>query len=46
MVKLDAGPAQGIAIDETFFVEWPKPHHPHQVRREGGDCSSGSYCYP
>ena len=23
-----------------------KPHRPHQVRLEGGDCSSDSYCYP
>jgi methanethiol oxidase len=46
MVKLDASPAGGIAFDETFFVKWPKPHRPHQVRLEGGDCSSDSYCYP
>ena len=25
---------------------WPAPHRPHQVRLEGGDCSSDSYCYP
>ncbi len=24
----------------------PKSHRPHQVRLEGGDCSSDSYCYP
>ena len=36
----------GIAFDEKFFVEWPKSHRPHQVRLEGGDCSSDSYCYP
>ena len=29
-----------------FFVKWPAPHRPHQVRLEGGDCSSDSYCYP
>ena len=32
--------------DKKFFVAWPKPHRPHQVRLEGGDCSSDSYCYP
>jgi selenium-binding protein 1 len=46
MVKLDAKADGGIAFDEEFFVEWPKGHLPHQVRLEGGDCSSDSYCYP
>jgi methanethiol oxidase len=46
MVKLDAKPEGGMAFDEKFFVEWPKSHRPHQVRLEGGDCSSDSYCYP
>jgi selenium-binding protein 1 len=46
MVKLDADPAGGIAFDPKFFVRWPKSHRPHQVRLQGGDCSSDSYCYP
>jgi selenium-binding protein 1 len=49
MVKLDVGSngsGGGIAFDPKFFVDWPKPHRPHQVRLEGGDCSSDSYCYP
>jgi methanethiol oxidase len=46
MVKLDAAPEGGIAFDQKFFVKWPTPHRPHQVRLEGGDCSSDSYCYP
>jgi methanethiol oxidase len=46
MVKLDANPNGGIAFDRDFFVDWPSPHLPHQVRLEGGDCSSDSYCYP
>ncbi len=46
MVKLDAKPEGGMAFDEKFFVKWPAPHRPHQVRLEGGDCSSDSYCYP
>jgi selenium-binding protein 1 len=46
MVKLDAGPDGGIAFDPNFFVDWPKSHRPHQVRLDGGDCSSDSYCYP
>ncbi len=46
MVKLNASPEGGIEFDERFFIEWPKGHLPHQVRLEGGDCSSDSYCYP
>ena len=46
MVKLDARPQGGIAFDKNFFVKWPKTHRPHQVRLQGGDCSSDSYCYP
>jgi len=46
MVKLDVDPAGGVAFDPRFFVDWPKGHRPHQVRLEGGDCSSDSYCYP
>ena len=46
MVKLDAAPNGGIAFDPKFFVKWPAPHRPHQVRLEGGDCSTDSFCYP
>jgi len=46
MVKLDAGENGGIDFDKRFFVDWPKSHRPHQVRLQGGDCSSDSYCYP
>ena len=46
MVKLDAGPDGGLSFDEKFFLEWPEGHRPHQIRLQGGDCSSDSYCYP
>ena len=46
MVKLDAAPGGGLAFDRDFFVEWPDSHRPHQIRLEGGDCSSDSFCYP
>ena len=46
MVKLDANPEGGIAFDPSFFIAWPKGHLPHQIRLQGGDCSSDSYCYP
>jgi selenium-binding protein 1 len=46
MVKVDANPKGGIALDPDFFIEWPEGRRPHQVRLEGGDCSSDSFCYP
>ena len=46
MVKLDASPAGGIELDPKFFLEWPDGYLPHQVRLQGGDASSDSYCYP
>jgi selenium-binding protein 1 len=46
MVKLDANPNGGISFDPKFFIEWPKGRLPHQVRLQGGDCSSDSFCYP
>ena len=41
-----SSPDGGIAFDPNFFLDWPQGHRPHQVRLEGGDCSSDSYCYP
>ena len=46
MVKVDARPQGGIELAKDFFVEWPEGYRPHQVRLEGGDASSDSYCYP
>ena len=44
MVKLDANPAGGIELDPNFFLEF-KDLRGHQIRLEGGDASSDSYCY-
>jgi methanethiol oxidase len=45
MTKIDANPEGGIAVDPGFFVAFDG-ERPHQVRLEGGDASSDSYCYP
>jgi selenium-binding protein 1 len=44
IVKLDADPDGGIAPDPDFFVSF-EGERPHQVRLEGGDASSDSYCF-
>ncbi|WP_277184532.1 selenium-binding family protein [Caballeronia sp. BR00000012568055] len=46
MVKLDADPNGGLTVDRDFFIDWPKGQRPHQIRLQGGDCSSDSFCYP
>jgi selenium-binding protein 1 len=45
MVKLDTNDGGGLSVDPNFFVEFDG-YRSHQIRLEGGDCSSDSYCYP
>ena len=45
MAKLDAAPGGGMAADPKFFVEFEDGLRPHQVRLQGGDASSDSFCY-
>ena len=44
MAKVDVGPCGGMSLDNDFFLE-TGDMRPHQVRLEGGDASSDSYCY-
>jgi selenium-binding protein 1 len=44
MVKLDVGENGGMKLDPRFFLEG-NGLRPHQVRLQGGDSSSDSYCY-
>jgi selenium-binding protein 1 len=44
MVKLDVDDGS-FAFDPNFFVEFPHELRAHQVRLEGGDASSDSYCF-
>ncbi len=46
MVKLDAAPDGSLRIDERFFLRFEDGFRGHQIRLEGGDASSDSYCYP
>ena len=45
MVKLDVHPEGGIAFDRSFFLEFEEGMRAHQVRLQGGDASSDSFCY-
>jgi len=48
MAKLDVAESGGIAFDHRFFLEGDvfRGRRPHQVRLQGGDASSDSYCFP
>jgi selenium-binding protein 1 len=43
MVKLNCN--GDLSVDPDFFVEF-SGERPHQVRLQGGDASSDSYCFP
>jgi methanethiol oxidase len=44
MVQLNVAPQGGISIDANFFVAFVD-RRAHQIRLEGGDSSSDSFCY-
>jgi selenium-binding protein 1 len=43
--KLDIGSDGGMEFDPRFFLDFGE-ERPHQIRLQGGDASSDSYCYP
>jgi selenium-binding protein 1 len=45
MVKLDTDQEGGMTFDERFFVD-SSDYRVHQIRLEGGDSSSDSFCFP
>jgi selenium-binding protein 1 len=45
LAKLDVGKDGGIGFDEDFLLELEGSMRPHQVRLQGGDASSDSFCY-
>jgi methanethiol oxidase len=45
MVRIDSDPNGGMQFEPNFFVDFGEMR-PHQVRLEGGDASTDSYCYP
>jgi selenium-binding protein 1 len=45
MVKLDTDPDGGMALDPRLMVRLEGGMRAHQVRLQGGDASSDSFCY-
>jgi selenium-binding protein 1 len=46
MVQLSAPEGGGLEVDPDLFVTFPDGRRPHQIRLQGGDASSDSYCFP
>ena len=44
-VKADVDQSGGITLDKDFFMDFGD-QRTHQVRLQGGDASSDSFCFP
>jgi methanethiol oxidase len=45
-VMCHVGAGGGIALDKNFMVDFGAEYGAHQIRLQGGDCSTDSFCYP
>jgi selenium-binding protein 1 len=46
MAMCKAGAGGGLELDREFYVDFGAEYGAHQVRLQGGDCSTDSFCYP
>ena len=46
MVMADVAENGDFSLNKDFWVEFPEGYRSHQIRLEGGDCSTDSFCYP
>jgi selenium-binding protein 1 len=42
----NVGANGGIELDPSFYVDFGPDYAAHQIRLQGGDCSTDSFCYP
>ncbi|MDA8052411.1 MAG: selenium-binding protein [Rhodospirillales bacterium] len=45
MAMAKVGANGGLALDANFLIEFPAGFRSHQIRLEGGDCSTESFCF-
>src|SRR5438093_975496 len=45
-VMANASPSGGLELAKDYWVSFPDGYRAHQIRLEGGDCSTDSFCYP
>ena len=36
----------GLELEKDYWVSLPDGYRAHEIRLEGGDCSTDSFCYP
>lgn len=46
MVMADVAENGDFSLNKDFWVEFPEGYRSHQIRLEGGDCSTDSFCFP
>jgi selenium-binding protein 1 len=46
MVMANAKPDGGLELARDYWVNFPDGYRAHQIRLDGGDCSTDSFCYP
>ncbi len=44
-VMCRVGETGGLTLDDNFVVDFGDDYSAHQIRLQGGDCSTDSYCY-
>jgi selenium-binding protein 1 len=42
----NAKPGGGLELAGDYWVSFPEGYRAHQIRLDGGDCSTDSFCYP
>jgi selenium-binding protein 1 len=45
-VMANASPNGGLELAKDYWVGFPEGYRAHQIRLDGGDCSTDSFCYP
>ena len=45
-VMAHANASGGLDLAQDYWVSFPDGYRAHQIRLEGGDCSTDSFCYP
>src|SRR6202045_2604470 len=45
-VMANASRGGGLELAKDYWVKFPDGYRAHQIRLDGGDCSTDSFCYP
>jgi hypothetical protein len=45
-VMANVSPNGGLELAKEYWISFPNGYRAHQIRLDGGDCSTDSFCYP